>query len=92
MHILPKGFQKVRKYGLVSNASKKSDIPKARKALGLHLEMTLSTRKKRKAQALNRLFGKATNRCPYCKKGSMVTIGVVPCERAPSSRTTLKHR
>ncbi|MEM9847014.1 MAG: transposase, partial [Bacteroidota bacterium] len=52
LHILPRGFRKVRKYGLVSNASKKTDIPKARKALGMRLEIAISNRKERKAIAL----------------------------------------
>lgn len=84
LHILPKGFRKVRKYGLVSNASKGKDIPKARIALGLRLQHhQLSSRKQRKAKALERLFGEDTNRCPCCKKGQMVMIDVVPSERAP---------
>ncbi len=83
LHILPKGFRKVRKYGLVSNASKKTDIPKARKALGMRLQAELSNSKERKAKALARLFGNEVNQCPYCKSGKMQTIGILPPERAP---------
>lgn len=87
LHILPKGFRKVRKYGLVSNASKKTDIPKARKALGVRLQASISSRKERKTKALQRLFDKEVDRCPCCKKGEMKTIGILPIERAPPIKT-----
>jgi len=91
LHILPKGFRKVRKYGMVSNASKKTDIPKARKALGFKLAISISNRKERKAIALERLFGTDTHRCPCCKNGEMKTIGILPPERAPPIKAQKAH-
>lgn len=91
LHILPKGFRKVRKYGLVSNASKATDILRARIALGQRHQTVISNRKERKAKALERLFGKAVNKCPCCKKGNMVTIGIVPPERAPPTMIVPSH-
>ena len=91
LHILPKGFRKVRKYGMVSNASKKTDIPKARKALGFKLAISISNRKERKAIALERLFGEDTHRCPCCKNGAMKTIGILPPERAPPIKAQKAH-
>ena len=91
LHILPRGFRKVRKYGLVSNASKKTDIPKARKTLGMRLQIAISNRKERKAKALERLFGEKTNRCPCCQKGKMKTIGILPPERAPPIKAQKAH-
>ncbi|MEM6700206.1 MAG: transposase, partial [Bacteroidota bacterium] len=91
LHILPKGFRKVRKYGMVSNASKKTDIPKARKALGFRLAISISNRKERKAKALDRLFGKDTHRCPYCKNGEMKTVSILPPERAPPIKAQRSH-
>ena len=91
LHILPKGFRKVRKYGLVSNASKKTDIPKARAALGFRLQIAISNRKERKAKALERLFGKNAHRCPYCKKGEMKTVSILPPERAPPMKIQKTH-
>ncbi|MEM1008210.1 MAG: transposase [Myxococcota bacterium] len=91
LHILPKGLRKVRKYGMVSNASKKTDIPKARKALDFRLEIAISNRKERKAKALERLFGKDTHRCPCCKKGEMKTVSILPPERAPPIKAATAH-
>ena len=75
----------------VSNASKKTDIPKARKSLGMRLQASISNRKERKAKALERLFGEDLDRCPCCQKGKMKTIGILPPERAPPIKAQKAH-
>ena len=84
LHILPKGFRKVRQYGFSSNAAKGKAIPIARKALGLKIQQ-LSNRKQRKQLALNRLFDTDINQCPCCKKGKLVLIYGWAQARAPPS-------
>ena len=84
LHILPKGFRKVRQYGFTSNAAKSKAIPKARIALGLKLQQ-LSSRKQRKQLALNRLFDTDINQCPCCKNGKLVLIYGWAQARAPPS-------
>ena len=72
LHILPKGFRKVRQYGFLSNASKAKALASARVALGEKVKVLLS-RKERKALAITRLFkGKSREECPCCKKGTMI--------------------
>lgn len=73
LHILPKGFRKVRQYGFLSNASKAKNLAKARRALGEKTRRLL-TRKERKAVAEKRLFAQKAHQCPCCKKGKMVVI------------------
>ena len=84
LHILPKGFRKLRQYGFSSNAAKGKAIPIARKALGLKIQQ-LSNRKQRKQLALNRLFDTDINQCPCCKKGKLVLIYGWAQARAPPS-------
>jgi hypothetical protein len=90
LHILPAGFRKVRKYGLVSNASKKRDIPRARKALGARQQNAITDRKSRKAKALERLFGKAANKCPCCKKGKHASPGHFASPTRPTGQAALR--
>ena len=84
LHILPKGFRKVRTYGFLSNASKARSLALARRSLG-EKQRALLTRAERKEVALQRLFpeGRRTDRCPSCQKGRMVTVHVWACGRPP---------
>jgi hypothetical protein len=69
LHILPKGFRKVRQYGFLSNGSKAKALAAAKIALGEKIKVLL-TKKERKDLAITRLFqGKSDDQCPYCKKG-----------------------
>ena len=81
LHFLPKGFRKIRMYGLVSNASKSKSINKARTSLGQkHRE--LLNKHQRRELALLRLFVDP-RRCPCCKKGTMITINIVSPNKDP---------
>jgi len=74
MHILPKGFRKVRHYGFLSNSCKAKYLAQARLALGERVKVLL-TRKERKVLAKERLFkGVSIDKCPCCKKGKMLPI------------------
>lgn len=73
MHILPKGFRKVRQYGFLSNASKKKKIAIARAALQ-QKHTALLDRAQRKAKALTRLFKAPQDQCPCCGEGKLITI------------------
>jgi hypothetical protein len=74
LHILPRGFRKVRQYGFLSNASKAKLLAQARAALGERVKILL-TRKERKALAIQRLFkGQSDRICPYCKKGQLIPM------------------
>ena len=72
LHILPKGFRKIRQYGFLSNSTKAKSLALARVALGERVKVLLS-KKERKALAKDRLFkSESLEQCPYCKKGKMV--------------------
>ncbi|MEZ4989824.1 MAG: transposase [Saprospiraceae bacterium] len=80
-HILPKGFSKVRYYGLLANRDKG-------KRLGL-CRNTLGQSPKLKAVQTNwqerfyQLTGIDPSRCPCCERGKMHTIAIVLPIRAP---------
>ena len=76
----------MRHYGFLSNASKAKSLEKARKSLKVKHEATMD-KAARKEAALQRLLGlchaEGTHRCPCCKTGVMVRVGILPASRAP---------
>lgn len=70
MHILPKGFVKLRHYGILSNRNKKTKLELCRK-------LTNSVRFKSRfkdlstAEILKLITGKDISKCPVCKGGHM---------------------
>jgi hypothetical protein len=72
LHIVPLRFRKIRQYGYTSNACKQKSLAIARVALNAG-QVILSTKKERKAAAIDRLFG--TRKAHFCTKcGCEMTI------------------
>jgi hypothetical protein len=73
MHVLPKGFVKVRHYGILSNRSRKTKLKLCKK-------LTASQTYKPKYKGLTTieivslLLGRDVTLCPVCEKGKMETI------------------
>ncbi len=67
MHILPKGFVRIRHYGILSSTSKKTTIPKIKEQI---------PEKKKKHQEVRKLRDYNPKICPCCKTETMVTIEV----------------
>ena len=70
-HILPKGFPKIRHYGILSNTSKAKTIPVLQKQLG---KVSLPERPLSKHRV-----------CPVCKTGELITIMTFKGGRDPPS-------
>ncbi len=84
MHILPKGFVKIRYYGIMSSRYAKRTVLLAKRT---------SNRPKEKEsvhERLKRLTGFDMFLCPFCKKGQMHTIEVMPRIRSPCKVPRLK--
>ena len=62
LHILPKGFTRIRHYGILSSGWKKEKLPKLQESLGLK-----STKKEEEKVSHLR-------RCPACKIGTLETL------------------
>lgn len=73
MHILPRGYVRIRHYGILSSTSKGNTIPHIRIQVPLH---KLPPPNERAAQAYNPL------QCAYCKTNTMVNIETLP-KRGP---------
>lgn len=76
MHILPKGFVKVRYYGILSNRYTKQTAM-YRKPPKMVIDNETSQ------QRILRLTGFDIYKCPFCKKGHMHTIEIIPKIRSP---------
>jgi len=77
MHILPKGFLKIRYYGILSN--------RFGKQTAMYRKSKENRSKETVQQRLKRLTGFDVYQCPYCKKGHMRTIKVLPRIRSPGN-------
>jgi hypothetical protein len=75
MHILPKGFVKVRYFGIMSNRFAKHTAMYRKQSKKPEGETTI--------QRIKRLTGIDVSCCPYCKKGKMITVEIIPRIRSP---------
>lgn len=74
LHILPKGFQRIRHYGILSGRLKS-------KLLGIKPSLSQST-----WENFWKIKGLDVNKCPKCKKGKLIHIRELP-KRGPPNRT-----
>lgn len=81
MHIPPKGFVRIRHYGILSNHNKRKLIPVCRNLIGCR-EFLRRFRKDDKVQAVRILYKKDVTKCPCCG-------GSVSYQKCPSYK---KHR
>lgn len=64
LHILPKGFTRIRHYGILSSSWKKVKLPA--------LQLALAGIKKPKIPQTKII--ETHRRCPVCKKGHLITV------------------
>jgi hypothetical protein len=91
-HVLPRGFAKVRSYGLLS-PSRRKDLERARLLLETHaaaitsappLESTTSDTGVRAAHPADDILSNHANRrCPFCHQGQLLIVQRLPPARAP---------
>lgn len=82
MHILPKGFVRIRHYGILSGTSKAVAIPAIKEQLPQEKRQKA---KVRELQEYNPLL------CPCCRKETMVTLQVLPKRGPPQGIRTGKQ-
>ncbi len=77
LHVLPRGFTKIRYFGFLAHRNKDQKITLIRKLLGENkaepekISRTIQ-------QIMLRLTGKDITLCPYCKKGHLREIIHLP--------------
>jgi len=75
MHILPKGFVKVRYFGILSN--------RFAKRISIYRKPGRKVKNETTGERLKRLTGFDAVCCPYCKKGKMEVVEIIPRIRSP---------
>lgn len=87
LHVLPKGFVRIRHYGLLANRHRKKRIARCRALLAAPIPEPRSAESR--CEKLLRLTGKDVLRCPACQQGRMLQVAEIPrpCRRlAPPIR------
>ncbi len=77
LHILPKGFMKIRYFGFLSHKNKKQAIPILRKLINPDAKLPEKI-KETIFEMMLRLTGTDITCCPECKKGKMTIIKKLP--------------
>ena len=76
LHVLPKGFVRIRHYGLLANRHRKEKIARCRTLLAADPPEALEPRSV--AEKLHHLTGVDLFRCPACSEGRMISIAEIP--------------
>jgi hypothetical protein len=71
-HVLPKGFVRIRRYGLLSNRVRKPLLAQCRELLGVGPSLRLAPPGESRSAASFRIFGTDPQLCPTCKLGRLV--------------------
>ena len=89
LHILPKGFHKIRYYGILASRNRHTDLKVARKTIGQvqpQAPIKLTYR-----QYYLKIWGRDLSDCPCCSSGKMRTVLLIPpTSRAPPIRLPAK--
>ena len=74
LHILPKGFVRIRQYGFLANRARGDKLALCRNLLGAAVKDVVDDRDKKEP---------VPRHCPVCKTGHMISIGIVSAMRSP---------
>ncbi|MFC1524067.1 transposase, partial [Thermodesulfobacteriota bacterium] len=77
LHILPKGFMKIRYFGFLAHTNKKKSISLLRQLIGSSVELP-DNLKETVQEMMLRLTGTDISCCPVCEKGKMRIIRELP--------------
>lgn len=83
LHILPRGFVRIRHFGFLSGTAKKGSIPLIREALGQ--KIVEKTEPRKLLQKFNPVL------CPCCNTETMVTIEILPKRGPPTHAQLMKE-
>lgn len=100
LHVLPRGFQRLRQFGLLANRSRKEKLARCRKLLGDAETYTTPSQPAPKdyRSLYESLTGQSLDRCPACPAGKMsrrqilapLARTVTPCDPTIRLRSPLK--
>jgi len=84
LHILPKGFMKIRYFGFLAHTNKKKSIPLLRQLINPDAEI-IEKQTETIEETMLRLTGVDIALCPECSKGKMVCVKVLSDPRLDTS-------
>lgn len=76
LHVLPNRFMKIRYYGFLANICKKKAVLLIRRLIGKDMEVKTFIQETLQEKVL-RLTGRNIPLCPHCRKGEMVSHGML---------------
>lgn len=85
LHILPRGFHKIRYYGLLATRNRKTCLAQARKILG-QKSLQAAIPKLSWQELLEQITGTNPLQCPCCPTGRMRTQLILPPRAPPQAR------
>jgi len=90
LHVIPKGFVRIRSYGFLSNRNKKELLAKCRELLGAPTAecKTEKQEPELKEQIIAALVGGDPLLCPECRQGNMIAVMII--EPEPLDKNTFK--
>ena len=71
LHVLPKGFVRIRHFGLLGNRFKKVKVALIRKLQGLK-EQVITKATESWKELLEKVLGTDTDKCPHCETGQLL--------------------
>ena len=77
LHVLPKGFVRIRHFGFLANRNKAEHIEKLRRVFELPLD-TETDDPQSIEELVHKLTGIDLTLCPCCKRGTMILVGELP--------------
>ena len=80
LHVLPKGFQRIRYYGFLSHRHREQKLARCRELLGMPKPEAVESAAKDYRDRMQELTGVSLRDCPACHQGHMVTIQVVEAQ------------
>ena len=83
LHVIPKGFVRVRHFGFLANRSKKQALAQCRRLLKIEAVLP-ETPKESAKDLLLRITGIDLSRCPSCHRGTMIVVAELPPISSPS--------
>ena len=79
MHVLPRGFQRIRHYGFLANNLRQDKLAQCRTLLGVPAASLPTPQDRPDYRDLyETLTGKSLRDCPHCHEGHMVEIMKLP--------------
>jgi hypothetical protein len=76
LHVIPRGFMKIRYFGFLAHTNKKQAVALIRRLLGVDTKAEKT--KETIPEMMLRLTGTDSTCCPRCKKGTMTIIKKLP--------------